>query len=143
MIGTWGDDVTRYMDLKVDFAFKQLFGTEGNESILLALLNAILKLPEEEQIASLTILNSEQLREHAEDKLSVLDIYARTEKNEYVNIEIQVTNKYDMVKRTLYYWSRIYTSQIKKNNVYSFSVVRERVKVFTDRRDGSPFCGDA
>lgn len=60
------------MDLKVDFAFKQLFGTEGNEPILRALLNAVLKLPKDEQIASLTILNSEQLREHAE---------ARTEKD--------------------------------------------------------------
>ncbi|MGO0063637.1 PD-(D/E)XK nuclease family transposase [Brevibacillus fluminis] len=56
------------MDLKVDFAFKQLFGTEGNEPILRALLNAVLKLPKDEQIASLTILNSE----HAE---------ARTEKD--------------------------------------------------------------
>ncbi|WP_420866954.1 PD-(D/E)XK nuclease family transposase [Brevibacillus invocatus] len=34
--------MNRYMDLKVDFAFKLLFGTEGNEPILRALLNAIL-----------------------------------------------------------------------------------------------------
>ncbi|CAM3688916.1 hypothetical protein BRIN106911_24475 [Brevibacillus invocatus] len=36
------DGLNRYMDLKVDFAFKLLFGTEGNEPILRALLNAIL-----------------------------------------------------------------------------------------------------
>lgn len=111
--------VARLMDLKVDFAFKQLFGTEGNEPILRALLNAILQLPKEEQIASLTIMNSELLREHAEDKASILDIYARTEKDEYINIEIQVADKYDMKKRTLYYWSRIYSSQMKKGKSYA------------------------
>jgi predicted transposase/invertase (TIGR01784 family) len=107
------------MDLKIDFAFKQLFGTEGNEPILRSLVNAILKMPKGEQIASLTIMNSEIFREHEEDKKSVLDIYARTEKGESINIEIQVANKYDMVKRTLYYWSRIYAAQMKKNIPYA------------------------
>lgn len=107
------------MDLKIDFAFKQLFGTEGNEPILRALLNAILKLPDEQQIDSLTIMNSELFREHEEGKKSVLDIYAKTEKGEFINIEIQVADKYDMKKRTLYYWSRIYGAQLKKNESYA------------------------
>lgn len=67
------------MDLKVDFAFKQLFGKQGNEPILIAFLNATLKLPENERITSIEILNSELEPKHLDDKKSVLDIHARTE----------------------------------------------------------------
>lgn len=120
--------MTRYMDLKIDFAFKLLFGTRENEPILRAMLNAILKLPKDDRIASLTILNSELLREHETDKQSVLDIYARTEKDEYINIEIQVADKYDMKKRTLYYWSRIYSSQLKKGSL-SYGEMKKTITI--------------
>lgn len=53
-----------------------------------------------------------------------MDIYARTEKGEYINIEIQVADKYDMKKRTLYYWSRIYSSQMKKGMSYANDLER-------------------
>lgn len=114
-----GDCVIKLMDLKIDFAFKQVFGKTGNEPILLAFLNAALKLPKEKQIASVEILNPEILREHLEDKASVLDIHARTKQGEHVNIEIQLANKFDMEKRTLYYWSRIYSTQIQKGIPYT------------------------
>lgn len=120
--------MTRYMDLKIDFAFKLLFGTQENEPILRAMLNALLKLPKDDRIASLTILNSELLREHETDKQSVLDIYARTEKDEYINIEIQVADKYDMKKRTLYYWSRIYSSQLKKGSL-SYGEMKKTITI--------------
>jgi len=111
--------VTKLMDLKIDFAFKQVFGKEGNEPILLSFLNAALKLPEAKRIKSVEILNPEINREHLEDKASVLDIHARTEQGEHVNIEIQLANKFDMEKRTLYYWSRIYSAQMKKGMPYT------------------------
>ncbi|MDH4620000.1 Rpn family recombination-promoting nuclease/putative transposase [Brevibacillus sp. AY1] len=120
--------MTRRMDLKVDYAFKLLFGTQENEPILRAMLNAILKLPKDDRIASLTILNSELLREHETDKQSVLDIYARTEKDDYINIEIQVADKYDMKKRTLYYWSRIYASQLKKGSL-SYGEMKKTITI--------------
>ncbi|MGB8957321.1 MAG: PD-(D/E)XK nuclease family transposase [Tumebacillaceae bacterium] len=42
--------MAQLMDLKIDFAFKQIFGTVGNEPILIAFLNAALPLTLEEQI---------------------------------------------------------------------------------------------
>ncbi|KNB72018.1 transposase [Brevibacillus reuszeri] len=107
------------MDLKIDFAFKQVFGKVGNEPILQAFLNAALQLPKEKQIASVEILNPEINREHIEDKASILDIHAKTEQGEHVNIEIQLANKFDMEKRTLYYWSRIYAAQMQKGLPYT------------------------
>lgn len=35
------------INLKIDYAFKLIFGKEGNEAILIAFLNAALKLPKE------------------------------------------------------------------------------------------------
>lgn len=106
------------MDLKVDFAFKQLFGKPGNEPILIAFLNAALKLPENERITSIEILNSELEPKHLDDKKSVLDIHARSENGVRINIEIQLANRYDMEKRTLYYWSRIYSGQLTEGMGY-------------------------
>jgi predicted transposase/invertase (TIGR01784 family) len=106
------------MDLKVDFAFKQLFGKQGNEPILIAFLNATLKLPKNECITSIEILNSELEPNHLDDKKSVLDIHARTENGARINIEIQLANRYDMEKRTLYYWSRIYSGQLNEGMGY-------------------------
>lgn len=34
---------TKLVNLRIDFAFKQLFGTKGNEGILTGFLNAILE----------------------------------------------------------------------------------------------------
>ncbi|MGZ4106938.1 MAG: Rpn family recombination-promoting nuclease/putative transposase [Tumebacillaceae bacterium] len=106
------------MDLKIDFAFKQIFGTQGNEPILIAFLNAALRLRDEQRIMAVEILNSEITREHPDDKASFLDIYAKTERGVHINIEIQLANQNDMDKRTLFYWARIFAGQLGKGNEY-------------------------
>lgn len=47
-----------------------------------------------------------------------MDIHARTENGVRINIEIQLANRYDMEKRTLYYWSRIYSGQLNEGMGY-------------------------
>jgi predicted transposase/invertase (TIGR01784 family) len=106
------------LDLRVDFAFKALFGTHGNESILAAFLNAALRLPNHKKIIEVILLDPQFNKENAEDKKSILDVHAQLEDGSRVNIEIQVNNKHDMEKRTLYYWSRMYTSQMKEGMDY-------------------------
>ena len=110
--------MAQLMDLKIDFAFKQIFGTVGNEPILIAFLNAALHLTLEEQIDFVEIVNPELPRDQMEDKGSVLDILAKTRKNVHINIEIQLSNQSNMKKRTLYYWSRVYSRQINKGDSY-------------------------
>ncbi|MEZ2737832.1 Rpn family recombination-promoting nuclease/putative transposase, partial [Aneurinibacillus aneurinilyticus] len=106
------------LDLRVDFAFKALFGTHGNESILAAFLNAALRLPDNQKITEVTLLDPQFNKENTEDKKSILDVHAQLEDGSRVNVEIQVNNKHDMEKRTLYYWSRMYTSQMKEGMDY-------------------------
>ena len=107
------------MDLKVDFAFKELFGRSGNEPILIAFLNAALKRSSGEQITSIELQNPELGPRYMEDKKSILDIHARTADGTRINIEIQLDNRYDMEKRTLYYWSCLFSDQMQKGMSYS------------------------
>ncbi|WP_199242481.1 Rpn family recombination-promoting nuclease/putative transposase [Desulfosporosinus fructosivorans] len=106
------------IDLKVDYAFKLIFGKLGNERILIAFLNATLKLPKEDQITTVVLLNTELNKEYKEDKKSLLDIRAVTAEGVQVNIEIQLANQYDMEKRTLFYWAKMYTHQMHEGMAY-------------------------
>lgn len=110
--------LNRLMDLKVDFAFKQLFGSEKNKHILIVFLNAILKRTGNDVIQHITFENTEIVGEYEGDKQSRLDLLVQTKSNEWINIEMQFSNKFDMVKRTLYYWSKIYAKPLNAGMVY-------------------------
>lgn len=110
--------LNRLMDLKVDYAFKQLFGIEKNKEITVVFLNAVLQQSGREPIKDISFVNRELGGEYDEDKQSRLDILAVTNNQEQVNIEIQLTNQYDMIKRSLYYWSGIYRAPMKKAMSY-------------------------
>ncbi|MGE6849385.1 Rpn family recombination-promoting nuclease/putative transposase [Bacillus tropicus] len=107
------------VNLRIDFAFKQLFGTNGSEDILIAFLNAMLQESLESPIASLQLEDPHLHREHANDKLSILDISATLDTGTKVNVEMQLNNNHDMMKRSLYYWGKLYTSQLQKGMPYS------------------------
>ncbi len=107
-----------FISLKIDYAFKLIFGKEGNEAILIAFLNAALKLPPESRIEDITIMNSELNKEYREDKKSILDVRAITGQGMQINIEIQLNNQYDMEKRSLYYWAEMYSRQIREGMGY-------------------------
>ena len=97
---------------KVDFVFKKIFGNEKHPNILISFLNSVIKPTD--LIKSVQIKNTDIEKEHIEDKYSRLDIKAITNNGEHINIEIQVKNEYNMIKRSLYYWSKMYEGQLTK-----------------------------
>ena len=101
---------------KVDFVFKKIFGNEKHPNILISFLNAVIKPTD--LIKSVQIKNTDIEKEHIEDKYSRLDIKAVTNNGEHINIEIQVKNEYNMIKRSLYYWSKMYEGQLTKGQDY-------------------------
>ena len=101
---------------KVDFVFKKIFGNEKHPNILISFLNAVIKSTD--LIKSVQIKNTDIEKEHIEDKYSRLDIKAVTNNGEHINIEIQVKNEYNMIKRSLYYWSKMYEGQLTKGQDY-------------------------
>ncbi|HDR6248221.1 TPA: PD-(D/E)XK nuclease family transposase, partial [Bacillus cereus] len=106
------------VNLRVDFAFKQLFGAKGNEDILMGFLNAVLQKSLDSPITSVVLNDPHLHKEYKEDKLSIMDIRATLGTGEHVNVEIQLANKHDMQKRSLYDWSKLYTSQMQEGMAY-------------------------
>jgi predicted transposase/invertase (TIGR01784 family) len=95
---------------KIDLVFKKLFGSEENKDILISLINAI--LPESQQIRAIQLKNPYNLSDYAEGKLSILDIKAEDEKGILYDIEMQIRGSVFYGKRTLYYWAKIFGSQL-------------------------------
>lgn len=104
----------------VDFLFKRIFGDEQNTDILMAFLNGIFEDSSEPLVESVQILNPFIEKDALTDKMSILDIRARTQAQTIVNIEIQVRQTGEMRERSLYYWAKRYQSQLKAGDTYTY-----------------------
>ena len=110
-----GTQKTKLLSQKLDVVFQALFGEEGSERITKEFLEAILERKIEEVDLSGNIVLR---RENVEDKMGVLDVLAKINDKEYINVEMQVYNKKNLLERILYYWAKIYTRNIKKKEDY-------------------------
>lgn len=109
--------MNRETQLKVtnDYIFKKIFAKKGNESILKDLLNSILQI----KIKSIEVISDANLERQLEsNKLGILDLKAKLDEETIVNIEIQIINRYNMIERTLFYWSGIYYNVLQKGADY-------------------------
>ncbi|WP_242215295.1 Rpn family recombination-promoting nuclease/putative transposase [Bacillus cereus group sp. BfR-BA-01383] len=86
--------------------------------MLTGFLNAILEESLDAPIISLQLDDPHLHKSYEDDKLSILDLLATLDNGTQVNIEIQLRNTHDMVKRSLYYWSKLYTSQMQEGIPY-------------------------
>ncbi len=113
--GTGYDDFI--MSPKIDFVFKLIFGDEKNKDILIAFLSATLRLNKED-FQGIEFLNTELLKEFKEDKKGILDVRVKTKNNEHIDIEIQIFPTEFMAERSLFYWSKMYNSQVSPGDTY-------------------------
>ena len=98
-----------------DFVFKKVFGEKGNEDILLAFINAVLKRTNKDILVDLEIIDNKELtRELIGDRTGIIDVRAKTFNHEHIDIEVQLTDQGNMDKRTLFYWGKMYLENIKK-----------------------------
>ncbi|MCD2348047.1 Rpn family recombination-promoting nuclease/putative transposase [Clostridium guangxiense] len=101
---------------KVDFAFKKLFGSEENKDILIAFINSI--IDENEQIKDIELKNPYNIADYRKGKMTILDIKAVDDKDVWYDIEMQISQQDFFDKRALYYWSKVYSSQIESGEDY-------------------------
>ncbi len=103
--------IAKLLNPKLDYVFKRIFGSVGNEKITKSFLEAVTK----EEIKDIK-LNCNPITEKDlyDDKLGILDIKAKLNNNINCNIELQLVDKKNIEKRLLFYWSKMYTSSIKK-----------------------------
>ena len=102
----------------VDFLFKRLFGDEKNTDLLVHFLNAVFDESGGPVITSVEILNPYLDKDALSDKMSILDIKARTQDHALVNVEIQIRNERNIRERTLYYWAKLYEEQLTEGTFY-------------------------
>jgi predicted transposase/invertase (TIGR01784 family) len=95
---------------KIDLVFKKLFGSEENKDILLSLINAI--LPVNQQVAKIALKNPYNVSDYAEGKLSILDIKAEGEDGRLFDVEMQIRGSKYYGKQALFYWAKIFGSQL-------------------------------
>ena len=102
-----------------DVFFKYLLGDMKRKTLTLSFINSILNRTEDNLFTDLDFLDKELTPIAQEGKVSVLDIRARMNDGTQVNIEVQVCKDPDMAKRSLYYWSRMYSGGLHQGDTYN------------------------
>ena len=98
-----------------DYLFKRIFGQLGNEEITKGLVSSIIR----KEIKSISLDGNTILaKDLVTDKLGVLDIKVKFETNVVCDIEMQLENQKDLDKRIMYYWSKMYSNEIKEGEKY-------------------------
>ncbi len=105
-----------FVKLKLDVVFKRVFGEEKNIALTKALISDLLEIPREE-IQNVKILNVEIPPERWRQKFNRLDLQLQVD-DKIVNVEMQVRGEKSFRDRSLFYWSRIFTRDLKTGEVY-------------------------
>ncbi|CAK0743609.1 transposase [Gammaproteobacteria bacterium] len=106
------------IDPKIDCVFKALLGSEENRNLLIHFLNAVLAGELSAPIATVDLLNPYNDKEFLDDKLSIVDVKAKDDKDRIYQIEIQLVSYSYLPARILYTWADIYSQQLQSGNDY-------------------------
>ena len=99
---------------KLDIIFKKLFS--DNIDLLHDLLSSLLEIPKD-SIKSVKIQNSEILPDDIAGKFIRMDLKMRVD-DKLVNVEMQIKDEPDYKDRTLFYWSKMYSGDLKSGEEY-------------------------
>ncbi|MBF0423457.1 MAG: PD-(D/E)XK nuclease family transposase, partial [Magnetococcales bacterium] len=92
----------KFMDPRIDFAFKKIFGSEDAKDILISFLENLLGLKGERCIVDLTILDPFQAPRIKYLKHSFLDVKCRDQRGISYIVEMQVQKVAAFLQRIQY-----------------------------------------
>ena len=107
-----------FLDIKTDFAFKKVFGSEGSKDLLISFLNSVIEFDQQQTITDLTIVDPYSIPLLKGMKDTFVDVKAELSDNTKVIIEMQVLNHEGFEKRVLYNAAKNYSLQLKKGDPY-------------------------
>ena len=108
----------KFLDVKTDFAFKKVFGSEGSKDILVSFLNSLVFFSEGEIIVDLTIVDPYQIPLIKGMKDTYVDVKAKLSSGTTVIIEMQILNVQGMEQRILYNAAKAYSTQLVQGERY-------------------------
>jgi predicted transposase/invertase (TIGR01784 family) len=108
----------KFIDPRIDFAFKKIFGSEDGKDVLISFLESLLGLEGERCIAELTILDPFLAPKIRELKYSILDVKCRDHRGVSYIVEMQVQKVAAFLKRIQYNAAKAYAQQIERADDY-------------------------
>jgi len=124
-----------------DYAFKRIMGSEEGKEALISFLNAVLKPAPGKELTFVELLDRELDPKYLLDRAARLDILARTATGTLINVEVQISNQYNIDKRTLFYWAGLYYGQLSsgENFIYLRKTVTINILGFSWFKDKSKY----
>jgi len=104
------------LPVTVDAVFRRLFDDEGPDALSLHLVNALLDL--NPPLTNVRQLRTQRDGEQAQHRGAILDLVLTDEDGRLVNVEMQVIFHDFLPERALFYWSRLYSNQLKAGEDY-------------------------
>ena len=101
---------------KSDVIFKILFGNQKHPKLLIHLLNSIIR--DAAPITEVEIKQTELTPEFVGQCGVRLDVLAKTSEGQLINVEIQKENEHNMIPRSLFHWSKIFSGQAVVSEKY-------------------------
>jgi len=102
----------KFIDPRIDFAFKKIFGSEDTKDILISFLESLMGLKGDKRIREITILDPYLLPKVRELKTSVLDVKCTDLRGIHYIVEMQVRKVRAFLKRIQYNAAKTYSNQI-------------------------------
>ncbi len=106
----------RYLDPKADVVFKKIFGE--HPLLLKNFLNALLPLPQEEQIVSLEYLPAQQIPQIPIFKYSIVDVKCKDAQGRIFIVEMQMEWTLGFMQRLLFGTAQAYVKQLYASEDY-------------------------
>ena len=109
----------KFLDIKTDYAFKKVFGSDNSKNILLSFLNSLDIFNGQDVIVDLTIVNPYQVPLIKGMKDTYVDVKAKLSSGAMVIIEMQVLNVPGFEQRILYNAAKSYSTQLLQGEHYN------------------------
>lgn len=106
----------KFVDPKVDIAFKKIFGDETRKHVLISFLNAVM----DQHIVEVEILNPYQVPKIPELKYTILDVKAKDRSGREFIVEMQANPYIFFDKRALHYVSKAYLNQLRRGQDFKY-----------------------
>jgi predicted transposase/invertase (TIGR01784 family) len=103
----------KFIDPRVDFAFRKIFGSEETKEVLKSFIEAILGLEGDKKLKEIHIANPYQLPKLQLLKITILDVKCTDHRGITYLVEMQIKRTEAFLKRVQYNLAKSYSGQIK------------------------------
>ena len=108
----------KFIDPRIDFAFKKIFGSEDAKDILISFLESLMRLEGDRRIREVTILDPYLAPKIKNMKYSILDVKCVDHRGVHYIVEMQVRKVRAFLKRIQYNAAKAYVNQIAQAEDY-------------------------